>query len=142
MTRRGGSIQRAYEVQSTYSPTAQRHSLRFGHERHFKPVFVSLISCTVGGYLLHYLGLIFELVQQAGDSAALKLTLLSCTVAAVLSVWVGTPLGYILARFSLSRAVDHRHAGRHSELSCAVSAGNQFIDFVSHTLGAWTLEDG
>lgn len=31
--------------------------------------------------------------------AALKLTLLSCTVAAVLSVWVGTPLGYVLARY-------------------------------------------
>lgn len=31
--------------------------------------------------------------------SALKLTLLSCTVAAVLSVWVGTPLGYILARY-------------------------------------------
>ena len=31
--------------------------------------------------------------------AALKLTLLSCTVAALLSVWVGTPLGYILARY-------------------------------------------
>ncbi|MCC6507621.1 MAG: ABC transporter permease, partial [Pirellulaceae bacterium] len=31
--------------------------------------------------------------------AALKLTLLSCTLAAVMSVWVGTPLGYVLARY-------------------------------------------
>jgi molybdate transport system permease protein len=31
--------------------------------------------------------------------AALRLTLLSCTLAAVMSVWVGTPLGYILARY-------------------------------------------
>ncbi len=32
--------------------------------------------------------------------AALRLTLLSCTVAAILSVWVGTPLGYLLSRYS------------------------------------------
>ena len=32
--------------------------------------------------------------------AALQLTLLSCTVAAILSVWVGTPLGYLLSRYS------------------------------------------
>ena len=31
--------------------------------------------------------------------AALRLTLLSCTLAAILSVWVGTPLGYVLARY-------------------------------------------
>ncbi len=31
--------------------------------------------------------------------SALKLTLLTCTAASLMSVWVGTPLGYILARF-------------------------------------------
>lgn len=31
--------------------------------------------------------------------AALRLTLISCTIAALLSVWVGTPLGYLLSRF-------------------------------------------
>lgn len=30
---------------------------------------------------------------------AFKLTITSCTVAAILSVWVGTPLGYILSRY-------------------------------------------
>lgn len=30
---------------------------------------------------------------------AIKLTLASCTVAAILSVWVATPLGYLLSRF-------------------------------------------
>ncbi len=30
---------------------------------------------------------------------AFRLTLLSCTLAAILSVWVGTPLGYLLARY-------------------------------------------
>lgn len=31
--------------------------------------------------------------------SAFRLTLLSCTVATVLSLWVGTPLGYLLSRF-------------------------------------------
>ncbi|MFO1066876.1 MAG: ABC transporter permease [Pirellulales bacterium] len=31
--------------------------------------------------------------------AALRLTLLSCTLAALMSVWIGTPLGYLLARY-------------------------------------------
>ncbi len=31
--------------------------------------------------------------------AAFRLTILSCTVAALLSIWVATPLGYLLARF-------------------------------------------
>jgi molybdate transport system permease protein len=31
--------------------------------------------------------------------AALRLTLLSCTVAAILSLWVATPLGYLLSRY-------------------------------------------
>ncbi|MEQ1830615.1 MAG: ABC transporter permease [Pirellula sp.] len=32
--------------------------------------------------------------------AALRLTLISCTTAAILSVWVVTPLGYLLSRYS------------------------------------------
>lgn len=31
--------------------------------------------------------------------AAFKLTILSCTVAAIMSLWVATPLGYLLARY-------------------------------------------
>ena len=31
--------------------------------------------------------------------SAFRLTLISCTVAAILSVWVGTPLGYLLSRY-------------------------------------------
>lgn len=31
--------------------------------------------------------------------AAIRLTLLSCTVSAILSVWIATPLGYVLARY-------------------------------------------
>lgn len=31
--------------------------------------------------------------------AAFRLTILSCTLAALMSIWVGTPLGYLLSRF-------------------------------------------
>jgi molybdate transport system permease protein len=31
--------------------------------------------------------------------AAFRLTIISCTIAAILSVWVATPLGYVLSRF-------------------------------------------
>ncbi|MCG8653841.1 MAG: ABC transporter permease, partial [Pirellulales bacterium] len=31
--------------------------------------------------------------------AAFRLTLLSCTIAAILSIWVATPLGYLLSRY-------------------------------------------
>lgn len=31
--------------------------------------------------------------------AAIKLTLLSCTIATIFSLWVGTPLGYLLSRY-------------------------------------------
>ena len=36
---------------------------------------------------------------QPEIQAAFRLTLISCTVAAILSVWVGTPLGYLLSRY-------------------------------------------
>ncbi len=37
---------------------------------------------------------------KAEIQAAFKLTMLSCTAAAVMSLWVATPLGYLLARYS------------------------------------------
>lgn len=42
---------------------------------------------------------IFATLMKPEIIAASKLTLLTCTVAAIMSVWVGTPLGYLLARF-------------------------------------------
>lgn len=40
-----------------------------------------------------------EALYKPEIQAAFKLTILSCTAAALLSLWVGTPLGYILARY-------------------------------------------
>lgn len=37
--------------------------------------------------------------QRAELAASVRLTLLTCTVSAILSVWVAVPLGYLLARF-------------------------------------------
>jgi molybdate transport system permease protein len=38
-------------------------------------------------------------LQQPEIQAAFRLTLVSCTIAAILSLWVATPLGYLLSRY-------------------------------------------
>lgn len=40
-----------------------------------------------------------EVLSKPEIHFALKLTLLSCTMSAILSLWVGVPLGYILSRY-------------------------------------------
>jgi molybdate transport system permease protein len=40
-----------------------------------------------------------EALVKPEIQSAFRLTLLSCTVSALLSLWVGTPLGYLLSRF-------------------------------------------
>ena len=42
----------------------------------------------------------YDALAKPEIRSALRLTILSCTVAAILSVWVGTPLGYLLSRYS------------------------------------------
>jgi molybdate transport system permease protein len=42
----------------------------------------------------------YEALAKPEIRAALQLTLFSCTAAAILSIWVGTPLGYLLSRYS------------------------------------------
>ncbi len=41
----------------------------------------------------------FETIKIPEIQAALRLTLFSCTAAAILSIWVATPLGYLLSRY-------------------------------------------
>jgi molybdate transport system permease protein len=45
------------------------------------------------------LGEFKEALLKPEIQAAFKLTILSCTVAAIMSLWVATPLGYLLARY-------------------------------------------
>ncbi len=40
-----------------------------------------------------------NVLRKPEIQAAIRLTLLSCTITAILSVWVATPLGYLLSRF-------------------------------------------
>jgi len=42
----------------------------------------------------------YDALSKPEIRAAMRLTVLSCTAAALLSVWVGTPLGYLLSRYS------------------------------------------
>ncbi|REJ72350.1 MAG: ABC transporter permease subunit [Planctomycetota bacterium] len=40
-----------------------------------------------------------ETLKKPEIRSAIELTLVSCTVASILSLWVGTPLGYLLSRY-------------------------------------------
>jgi len=42
----------------------------------------------------------YDALSKPEIRAAMRLTVFSCTAAAILSVWVGTPLGYLLSRYS------------------------------------------
>lgn len=74
------------------------------------PFFLVMGGLSSGFVLLIVLllaaDLLFTSLQDFRDAlfkpeiqAALRLTLLSCSVAAVLSLWVATPLGYLLSRY-------------------------------------------
>lgn len=41
----------------------------------------------------------WEAFQKEEIQTSLRLTMLTCTLAAILSVWIGTPMGYLLSRF-------------------------------------------
>jgi len=73
--------------------------------------FYTLMSTLGGGYLLLIVAMLvadlaFTSVKDFRAAlikpeiqAAIKLTLISCTISALLSIWVATPLGYLLSRF-------------------------------------------
>jgi molybdate transport system permease protein len=73
--------------------------------------FLALMSGLGGGYILLILALLaadLAYTSPAHFAAALakpeiqfavRLTLISCTISALLSIWVATPLGYMLSRF-------------------------------------------
>ncbi|MEZ6126887.1 MAG: ABC transporter permease [Planctomycetaceae bacterium] len=74
------------------------------------PFFLVMGGLSSGFILLILLLLAADLMFTSVDSflgalqkpeirAAFRLTLITCTVAAILSVWVGTPLGYVLSRY-------------------------------------------
>lgn len=73
--------------------------------------FLALMGALGGGYILLILALLaadIAYTSPAHFAAALakpeiqfavRLTLISCTISALLSIWVATPLGYLLSRF-------------------------------------------
>jgi len=109
-------VERMNDARQVSAPTSQdsqtnRGSLIAGHRRRSDvPFFVvmgGISSCFV---LLIVLLLLADLrfASLAEFKAALfkpeiqfafQLTILSCTVAALLSIWVATPLGYLLSRY-------------------------------------------
>ncbi|MFY8201172.1 MAG: ABC transporter permease, partial [Pirellula staleyi] len=64
-------------------------------------IFIVLILLLLfDDVMFTYPSVFYKALAKPEIRAALQLTLFSCTVAAILSVWVGTPLGYLLSRYS------------------------------------------
>ncbi|HUY88161.1 MAG TPA: ABC transporter permease [Pirellulales bacterium] len=73
--------------------------------------FLALMGALGGGYLLLILALLAADIAYTSPAHfvaalskpeirfAVRLTLISCTISALLSIWVATPLGYLLSRF-------------------------------------------
>ena len=73
--------------------------------------FLALMSGLGGGYILLILALLAADIAYTSPAHfatalakpeiqfAVRLTLISCTISALLSIWVATPLGYLLSRF-------------------------------------------
>lgn len=91
------------------SPTNQQAPLR-PSGRSDQPFFLVMGGLSACFVLLIVLlvaaDILFTSVQDFREAlgkkeiqAALRLTLLSCTLATILSLWIGTPLGYLLSRF-------------------------------------------
>lgn len=73
--------------------------------------------------------------------SALRLTLLSCTLAAIMSVWVGTPLGYVLSRYRFpGRFVVDTLVDIPIVLPPLV-LGLSLLILFHHRFGEWRLED-
>jgi molybdate transport system permease protein len=74
--------------------------------------FFAVMGCLGGSYLLLIVSFLaadiaFTSPRHIADALskpeiqyAVRLTLVSCTVSALLSIWVATPLGYLLSRFT------------------------------------------
>ncbi len=87
------------------SPLARRH--RAGSDW----PFLTLLSGLGGSYVLLILAMLaadiaftapshfLAALQKPQIQYSVKLTLISCTISALLSIWVATPLGYLLSRF-------------------------------------------
>jgi molybdate transport system permease protein len=82
------------------SPAKYSDSLFFVAMSGLGGLYVLLIVLLIGADVLytspqHFLDALLKPEIQY----AVRLTLLSCTIAAIVSLWIGTPLGYLLSRF-------------------------------------------
>src|SRR5687768_41717 len=93
------------------SPQASRPAASLHRAGSDAPFFV-VMGGLGGSYILLILALLaadlrFTSPQHFADAIrkpeiqyAIRLTLVSCSVSALLSIWVATPLGYLLSRFN------------------------------------------
>ncbi len=86
---------------SNWSPRGRADVLFFFVMGGFSACFVLLVVLLLAADLLFTSPTeFFSALAKPEIQAALRLTILSCTAAAILSVWVGIPLGYLLSRYS------------------------------------------
>ncbi len=69
-------------------------------------VFVLLIaSLLTADFLFTSPARVWQLLQRPEIRASIRLTFITCTIAAISSVWVATPLAYLLSRYRFTGAV-------------------------------------
>lgn len=82
-----------------------------------------------------------ETLAKPEIRSAIELTLVSCTIASILSLWVGTPLGYILSRYRFpGRALIDTIVDVPIVLPPLV-LGLSLLILFHYRIGDWTLED-
>jgi molybdate transport system permease protein len=102
--------EKSLELSDSYEPPTRREAMPVPRQRSDVPFFLvmsGLSSCfIVLIVLLLAADLMFTNVQEFKAAllkpeirAAFWLTIVSCTIAAILSIWVATPLGYLLSRY-------------------------------------------
>jgi molybdate transport system permease protein len=84
------------------------------HSRRSDRLFLSALAALGGSYVLLIVLLLaadiaftspthfFEALAKPEIQAATRLTLITCTMSAILSLWVAIPLGYLLSRFAFA----------------------------------------
>ena len=82
-------------------------------------------------------GHVLEALGSPEIQYAIKLSLISCSITAILSLWVAVPIGYLLARTQFSGQGVARCAAGHPDRAAAVGDRLELADFVSDAAGQW-----
>jgi molybdate transport system permease protein len=104
----GGSTEsRGQPSAADWAPAGERSDV----PRHFDPLFLTGFGTLLGSYLLLIVGLLVALASFTSPAHLLRameseeiryafwLSMISCTLSAIFSLWIAVPAGYLLSRF-------------------------------------------